>query len=234
MKISVLIIAHNEEKYIEKCINSILEQDHKADEIILIAHNSTDKTIEISKKFPITVIPFRGQEGIVYARMKGLEYVSGDIVLCIDGDSYAEKNWILEMKNLFEKDVVLVGSWVKLSDSVHNSISNYFNRLSCTKSNNATRWLWGSSFGFLGKDKSKIIDALERSIDISEKSKATRNPDDYILALFMKRYGSIKITNKAYVTTNVKEKSFIGEIKRNIENFKNGNKIENFLKNMIR
>ena len=181
-----------------------------------------------------SVIPFSGQKVSVCARVKGIECISGDIVFCIDGDSYAQKNWISEMKSLIDKDVVLVGSWVKFSGGFYNSISNYFNKLSCTKSDNATRWLWGSSFGFLGKDKNKIKDALWRSIEISEKSKATRNPDDYILALFMKRYGSIKITNKTHVLTNVKEKGFIDEVKRNIENLKNGKRIENFLRNVLR
>ena len=230
MKISVLIIAHNEEKFIEKCINSILEQTKKPDEIILIAHNCTDETIEISKKYPINVVTFEGENGIVYARLKGIENVTGDIVLCIDGDSYAEKNWVEEMIKLFQKDVVLVGSYVKLSGGIFNSISNYFNKKSCTKFNNATLWVWASSFGFLGKDVVKISDGLEKSIEISDKAKLTRNPDDYILALFMKRYGVLKVTNKTYVTANVKEKGFINEIKRSLENIKNGQRVEKFLK----
>lgn len=233
MKISVLIIAHNEEKYIEKCINSILEQTKKADEIILIAHNCTDKTVEIVQKFPITVVPFEDKLGIVQARLEGLEHVSGDIVLCIDGDSYAEKNWITEMVLLFKKDVVLVGSWVKLSGSFYNSIGNFFNELSCTKVDNATHWIWGPSFGFLAIDKGKIEDGFLKSIEISEKLKLSRNPDDYILSLFMKRYGDLKVTNKTYVTVNIKEQGFVAEIKRNIENHRNGYKIERFLKNIM-
>ena len=217
MKISVLIIAHNEEKYIEKCINSVLEQTQKADEIVLVAHNCTDKTIEIAQKFPITLVNFQGEIGTVYARLKGIENVSGDIVLCIDGDSYAEKNWISEMVSLFQKDVVFIGSWVKL----------------CTKSNNATHWIWGPSFSFLGKDKEKIKDGLMKSIEISEKLKLSRNPDDYILAIFMKRYGNLKVTNKTYVTAYMKEKGFIKEIKRSIENIQNGNKIDRFLKKIV-
>ena len=242
MKISVLIIAHNEEKYIEKCINSVLEQTQKADEIVLVAHNCTDKTIEIAlrlcsesltQKFPITVVNFQGEAGITYARMKGIENVYGDIVLCIDGDSYAEKNWISEMVPLFQKDVVLIGSWIKLSRSIFNAVSNFFNKKSCIKANNATHWIWGPSFGFLGKDKEKIKDGFIKSIEISEKLKLSRNPDDYLLALFMKRYGNLKVTNKTYVTANMKERGFINELKRSIENIRNGNKIDNFLKKLL-
>lgn len=50
--ISILIIAHNEEKHIEKCLESIRQQSLVADEIILVAHNCTDKTVAIAKKYP--------------------------------------------------------------------------------------------------------------------------------------------------------------------------------------
>src|SRR3989338_7561909 len=49
-RISIVIPARNEEKYIENCLNSILKQTYKHYEII-IADSSTDKTKEIIKKF---------------------------------------------------------------------------------------------------------------------------------------------------------------------------------------
>lgn len=48
MKTSILIIAHNEEKHIRECIESILSQTQEADEIVLIAHNCTDNTVKIA------------------------------------------------------------------------------------------------------------------------------------------------------------------------------------------
>ncbi len=234
MKTSVLIIAHNEEKYIEKCITSILNQNEKPDEIVLVAHNCADKTVEISKKYPIKIIEFKGETGIIQARLKGIENLSGDIILCIDGDSCAEKNWIEEMKKLFQKNVVLIGSYVKLSGGIFNSIGNFFNKLSCTKSNNATHWIWGPSFGFLGKDKDKIQTGFLKSIEIREKLKLSRDVDDYMLGLFIKRYGDIRITNKTYVTTNIKERGFLNEVKRSIENIQNGLRVDKFLKNSLK
>lgn len=51
MKISVLIIAHNEGLHIAECIASILNQSKKPDEIVVIVHNSTDKTLEIVRNY---------------------------------------------------------------------------------------------------------------------------------------------------------------------------------------
>ncbi len=51
-RISVLVIAHNEETHIAECIDSILSQSQKPDEIVLVVHNSTDRTLEIAKNYP--------------------------------------------------------------------------------------------------------------------------------------------------------------------------------------
>ncbi len=51
MKTSVLIIAHNEESHIGECIESVLVQSQQPDEIILIVHNSTDRTLQIAKNY---------------------------------------------------------------------------------------------------------------------------------------------------------------------------------------
>ena len=129
MKISVLIIAHNEEKYIGKCIKSILSQTKHPDEIVLLAHNCTDKTVEIAKGFPITIVPFNGATGIINARLEGLNNVSGDIILCIDGDSFAKNNWIEIMTATLENNKnVLVGSWVKFKGTILGELYNMYSR----------------------------------------------------------------------------------------------------------
>ena len=56
MKISLLIIAHDEEAHIAECLDSIRVQSQKANEIVLIAHNCTDNTVEIGRKYPEVMI----------------------------------------------------------------------------------------------------------------------------------------------------------------------------------
>jgi glycosyltransferase involved in cell wall biosynthesis len=51
MRTSILIIAHNEEAHIRECIESILNQSQKADEVVLIAHNCTDSTVNIVQEY---------------------------------------------------------------------------------------------------------------------------------------------------------------------------------------
>lgn len=91
MKTSVVVIAHNEEEWIERCLSSLMKQTKTPDEIILLAHNCTDKTEEITRNYNVKIISYNGPKGIIYARLESLRHVTGDIILCTDGDSFVEK-----------------------------------------------------------------------------------------------------------------------------------------------
>lgn len=232
MKTSVVIISHNEEKYIARCILAILNQTQKPDEIILVAHNSTDETYKIAKTFPIIVIPFNGETGPIYARIEGIKNASGDIILCIDGDSVAESNWVEIMtKTLQKNNNILVGSYIKISGTIFDALSNIFNKYFCvSKSTRATRWLWGASFAFWSKDKNFVLDVFEKNINLAKELNLPegRIAEDYWLALFMNKMGNIEIINDTYVTAYSKETSIIKSILRNRDNHKNGDAMRKF------
>lgn len=223
MKISVLIIAHNEEKYIAKCLESILHQTKHPDEIVLLAHNCTDKTIEIAKTFPITLVPFDGERGIINARLQGLNNVSGDMILCIDGDAFAKNNWVEVMtETLNSNNNSLVGSWVKLKGSVFSSVYNLFSmNAHFLKNQKLAYWIWASSYAFWGKDKNFIQEIIKKSASLSAKLNLPRNPDDYWVSLFMGKRGNLQVTNKTHITAYSKDTSSIEELKRRIESRKN-------------
>lgn len=228
MKTSVLIIAHNEETHIGKCVESLLNQTKNPDEIVLMVHNSTDKTKEIASMFPIKIFELSGKPGIVNARLEGLDKVSGDIILCIDGDSFASENWASEMEKSLSEGNVLVSSFVKMKGNIFASFSNIFNRYKFRKAKNVSRWVWGPSLGFWGKDKEYVKEVLKESEILSSKLGLSRNPDDFWLALFMEKKGKIALVDEAFVTQNTKEKSVASALKRNRENMKNGDKIEKY------
>jgi glycosyltransferase involved in cell wall biosynthesis len=234
MKTSVLIIAHNEAAHIAWCIESVLNQTKKADEIVLIVHNSTDATETIARTYPLTVIPYTGPSGITYARIEGLQQVQGDIILCIDGDAYASPNWIEEMTHILTQGNVLVGSWVRFKGTVHGWISNILNKYNCIHRKKVERWIWGSSMAFWGKDKDVVKEIFEKSIVLSRELNLTRNPHDYWLALFMQKRGKLAVTNNTSVTSIMKEVTSAESIKRNSENISNGNKMERYFKEYYR
>ena len=91
-----------------------------------------------------------------------------------------------------------------------------------------SRWVWGPSLGFWGKDKEYVKEVLKESEILSSKLGLSRNPDDFWLALFMEKKGKIALVDEAFVTQNTKEKSVASALKRNRENMKNGDKIEKY------
>ena len=219
MKISVLIIAHNEERYIEECIKSVLNQTLKPDEIVLLAHNCTDKTKEIAERFPITVVPFSGAFGIINGRFEGLKHVSGEIILCIDGDSVAKNNWVEVMATtLKNNNNVLVGSWVKFRGTIFGNIYNLFSKYACfLTQERITYWIWGASMAFWGRDIEFVRKVYSNSATLSKQINLPRNPEDFWLSLFMSRRGHLEVTNKTWVKAHTKNSSSIQVIERRIE-----------------
>jgi glycosyltransferase involved in cell wall biosynthesis len=95
--ISVIIIIYNEEKYLKKCILSLLNQSYKNFNLILVNDGSNDKTNKIIKKFKdkrIIYIKKKKNQGYTYARNTGLKYVKTKYVAFTDADCIADKNWL--------------------------------------------------------------------------------------------------------------------------------------------
>lgn len=97
MKISVIIPIFNVEKYLSKCIESVLSQTYKNLEIILIDDCGNDNSIKIAQKYiqqdsRIKIIHHSSNKGLAPARNTGLENSSGDYIFFLDSDDYIDKN----------------------------------------------------------------------------------------------------------------------------------------------
>lgn len=95
--VSIIVPVYNIEKYIGRCVNSIIEQEHKNIEIILIDDGSSDGSGDIidgfaQKDHRINVI-HKKNEGVSCARNKGLEIAKGEYILFIDGDDYIDRDY---------------------------------------------------------------------------------------------------------------------------------------------
>ena len=110
--VSVIVPIYNVEKYLNKCIESIINQTYKNLEIILIDDGSTDKSGKICDRFAkkdnrIKVI-HQKNAGVSSARNTGIDSADGLWIAFIDSDDWVEENYI---KNLIEntsKDVDVV------------------------------------------------------------------------------------------------------------------------------
>lgn len=90
-KISVIIPAHNEERYIAKALDSIDKQTYPNIEIIVISNGSTDKTKEIAEKYTPNIYELK-EKGVGKARNLGIEKATGEIICQLDADSFMKKD----------------------------------------------------------------------------------------------------------------------------------------------
>ena len=130
MKVSAVIIAYNEEKYIKDCLGSLINQIEKADEIILIDNNSTDRTVEIAKQFPEVRIVKEAKQGMIYARNKGFDSAKYEIIARLDADTRVPKDWIKKIKRNFKnKKIDALGGPVKFYDLPKPFATKFFSDL---------------------------------------------------------------------------------------------------------
>lgn len=104
-KISVIIPVFNDEKRIEKSINSVLNQTYDNLELIVINDGSTDKTLEKIQKYSDKRIRVFTQEnqGTGQARNRGLKEATGDFICFVDSDDTIELNFLETMINLIRQ-----------------------------------------------------------------------------------------------------------------------------------
>lgn len=100
MKVSVVIPAYNEEKYIKKALVSVFNQTIKADEVLVVNNNSTDSTKEIALGFGAKVID-ESVQGMIPARNRGFNEAKFDVIARIDADVEVKRDWIKTIKYNF-------------------------------------------------------------------------------------------------------------------------------------
>ena len=107
-KFSVIVPVYNAEKYLKKCIDSILEQTYQNYEIIVINDGSTDNSWKLLEKLysnnnKIKLIN-KKNEGVSSTRNLGIEKSCGEWITFVDSDDWIEKNTLEEIIKIIDKD----------------------------------------------------------------------------------------------------------------------------------
>ncbi|MBR2043895.1 MAG: glycosyltransferase family 2 protein [Clostridia bacterium] len=129
-KISVVVPVYNCERTISKCLSSILNQDFKDFELIIINDGSPDNSEEICNLFAsrddrIRYIR-RENGGLAAVRNLGLSEAKGEYICFVDSDDYIEKNALSFMLGVAERensDIVLCGYFIENGKRVESNFS---------------------------------------------------------------------------------------------------------------
>lgn len=116
-KISIIVPIYNSEKYLKKCVDSILNQTLKEIEIILINDGSKDSShlicLEYQEKFKEKIKYIHNNNiGCSATRNLGIKEASAEYIAFVDSDDYIEKDMYKDMYNLMVKDnsdIVITG-----------------------------------------------------------------------------------------------------------------------------
>ena len=107
-QVSIIVPVYNVENYIERCLNSLVNQTFKDIEIITINDGSTDKSLELLNKYAkedirVSVIDL-GDEGVSYCRNLGIEKANGKYIMFVDSDDWIDSSMVEVMYKKAEEN----------------------------------------------------------------------------------------------------------------------------------
>ncbi len=127
VKVSIVVPAYNAEKYIDKCLKSLINQTLKDIEIIVVNDGSKDNTLEKVNKYSdkrIKLLNLKENKGIGHARNEGIKKALGEYIGFVDSDDYVDKNMFEKMyeKASKEKLDVVVCDFYKQIENTNQTI----------------------------------------------------------------------------------------------------------------
>ncbi len=118
MKVSVIIPAYNSENYIARCLDSLIEQDEKNFEVIVVNDGSKDNTCKIIEEYASKdsriILINKDNGGVSSARNVGLDNAKGEYIFFVDSDDYVPSDALSDAVKSIETsgaDIVMAKMW---------------------------------------------------------------------------------------------------------------------------
>ena len=104
--VSVIIPVYNADKFLERCVNSLLSQTLASCEFIFVNDGSTDASLSILQQFqqkdPRIRLVNQENKGVSDARNAGLKIANGDYIGFVDADDFIEKDYFEKLYSAFK------------------------------------------------------------------------------------------------------------------------------------
>lgn len=101
LTLSIIIPVYNEQSHLKTCLESIAWQTEPPDEVIVVDNNSLDNSVEIAKEFSFVKVITGKRQGVLWARNKGFNKATSEIIGRIDADSILSENWCENVRKIF-------------------------------------------------------------------------------------------------------------------------------------
>ena len=107
-KVSIVVPIYNVERYLEKCLDSLVGQTYENIELILVNDGSTDRSLEIAKRYADRYeqifLTSQANGGLSKARNTGIALAQGEYLCFLDSDDWLEFDTVQKIVSLMEKD----------------------------------------------------------------------------------------------------------------------------------
>jgi GT2 family glycosyltransferase len=114
--VSIIILNCNGKHFLEKCINSILEQSYQKFEIIFFDNNSSDGSVEFVKKNfkneKIKIIECDKNIGFAGGNNEAIKHASNDVIVLLNNDTETEKDWLKYLVEAIKEKNTIASSFV--------------------------------------------------------------------------------------------------------------------------
>lgn len=196
MKVSIIVPAKNEEKYIENTLISIKNQSYKEIETIVVPNGCTDKTEEIAKKYADKVISL-SDSSPNKSRNAGAKNCSGNLLVFLDADTRLAKDAIATLVNIIEKkkkttNKLFIGTLKTLPDE-RSTKAIVFSFIK----NTARLFRASSPVIFCERDLFENVNGFDETLQVGKH-------DDGEFVRRASKLGKFRCINKSYALTSMR------------------------------
>ena len=133
VKYSIIVPVYNVDAYLDKCFNSLVNQNNDNYEIIVVNDGSTDNSQNIineyKNKYPKLIKAYKKEnEGLSSARNYGIDKANGEYLLFVDSDDYVSDNYLNILDNYVKSNNpdILVFNFNAVNDNLIEKKNTYF------------------------------------------------------------------------------------------------------------
>lgn len=196
--VSIIVPVYNVEKYLERCLNSLILQTLQSIEIICIDDASTDNSGNILDRYArkdtrIKAIHLKQNTGTLCARLKGMEAASGEFLIFVDSDDALEPNACAELSDLMasqKTDLVHFGTILhageNVSDEMLSWVADFLKPLDGRLEGNLNQDCFVSEcFDFNITNKIWKSEVVRQALPYVQRRKLTASEDRYFAFLLL-------------------------------------------------
>lgn len=150
VKVSIVVPVHNMEKYLDQCVQSLIQQSYHDIEIILINDGSCDNSASICKKYAIrdsrVIYIEQRNQGAAAARNAGVERGTGTWIMFVDADDWLPDNAVAVLMEFANRSDIVIGDYYCVSKGTARW-EHFFRQDISDGKKESPLWLTGNALG---------------------------------------------------------------------------------------